>query len=119
MHKLTLFDCQACIWYMPEWLCSFQQLVFVCDKCSKLRHFEKANYEKCNIYPVNMFCCKKTSFVGSNIARLCKHDECEHKKRLNLSTQCKISTAFCDFIPKCRNWRIFDAVKDKNKKRSK
>ena len=45
----------------------------------------KANYEKCNIYHVSMFCYIKTSFVGSKIAvmLLCKHDECEHKKRLN------------------------------------
>ena len=50
---------------------------------------------------------------------LCKHDECEHKKRLNFYTQYKISTAFCDFIPKCRNWRIVDTVKDKKEKISK
>ena len=31
VHKLTLYDCRTCIWYMPEWLCSFQQFVFVCD----------------------------------------------------------------------------------------
>ena len=44
---------------------------------------------------------------------LCKHGECEHKKRLNFCTQYKISTALCDFIPKCRSWRIVDTVKDK------
>ena len=27
VHKLTLNDCQTCIWYMPEWLFSFQQFV--------------------------------------------------------------------------------------------
>ena len=52
-----------------------------------------------NIYPVNMFCCIKTSFLVSKIARLCKHEECEHKKRLNFCTQYNISNAFCDFIP--------------------
>ena len=36
-----------------------------------------------------MFCCIQTSFVGSKVARLCKHDECEHKKMLNLCTQYK------------------------------
>ena len=68
----------------------------MCAKCGYLRQFEKKKYDKCNIhvYPVNMFCCIKTSFVWSKIARLCKHDECEYKKRLNLSTQYKISTAF-------------------------
>ena len=29
VHKLTLYDCRTCIWYMPEWLCSFQQF-FLC-----------------------------------------------------------------------------------------
>ena len=53
-----------------------------------------------------MFCCIKTSFVLPKIARICKHVECEHKKRLNFCTHYKISTAFCDFIPKCRNWRL-------------
>ena len=48
---------------------------------------------------------------------LCKHDECEHKKRLNFCTQYKISTALCDFIPKCRSWRIVVTVKDKKKKK--
>ena len=37
---------------------------------------------------------------------LCKHDECEHKKRLNFHTQYKISTAFCNFIPKCKVGRL-------------
>ena len=55
--------------------------------------------------------------MWSKIARLCKHDECEHKKRLNFSTQYKIFTAFCDF--KCRSWRIVNAVKDKKKERKK
>ena len=63
-----------------------------------------------------MFCCIKTSFLGSKIARLCKHDKCEHKKMLNLCIQDKISTAYCNFIPKCRSWRIVDAVKDKTEK---
>ena len=65
-----------------------------------------------------MFCCIKTILEGSKIARLCKDDECEHKKRLNFWTKYKISTAFCDFIPKCTNWRIVNAVKDKKQKRS-
>ena len=48
------------------------------------------------------------------------HDgECELKKRLNFCKQYKIFTAFCDFIPKCRSWRIVDAVKDKKKKEKK
>ena len=71
------------------------------------------------MYPINMFCCIKTSFVGSKIARLCKHDECEHKKGLNFYTQYKTSSAFCDFIPKCRNWRIVDAFKDKKQQKRK
>ena len=71
------------------------------------------------MYPVNMFCCIKTSFVWSKIARICKHVECEHKKRLNFCTQYKISTALCDFIPKCRSWRIVDTVKDKKEKKKK
>ena len=57
--------------------------------------------------------------MGSTIARLCKHDECELKKRLNFCKQYKIFTAFCDFIPKCRSWRIVDAVKDKKGKKIK
>ena len=40
-HKLTLYDWYTCIWYMPEWLCLFQQFVFVYDKCSNLMQFEK------------------------------------------------------------------------------
>ena len=50
------------------------------------------------------------------------HDgECELKKRLNFCKQYKIFTAFWDFIPKCRSWRIVNAVKDKkiNKKEIK
>ena len=79
----------------------------------------KAYYEKCNICPVKMFCYIKTSFVGSKIV-VWKHDECEHKKRLNFCTQNKISIALnCDLTPKCRSWRIVDAVKDKIEKRSK
>ena len=38
----------------------------------------------------------KNFFRGVKIAWLCKHDECEHKKMLNLCTQYKISTAYCD-----------------------
>ena len=72
------------------------------------------------LYPVSMFCYVKTSFVGQKLL-FCKHDECEHNKRLNFYTQYKISTAFCDFIlvPKCRSWRIVDTVKDKKEKTSK
>ena len=48
------------------------------------------------------------------------HDgECELKKMLNFCKQYKIFTAFWDFIPKCRGWRIVDAVKDKKKKKKK
>ena len=56
--------------------------------------------------------------MGSKIDRLlvCKHDECELKKGLNFCKQYKIFTAFCDFIPKCRRWRIVDVVKDKKNK---
>ena len=36
---------------------------------------------------------------------------------LNFCKQYKIFTAFCDFIPKCRSWRIVDAVKDKKKEK--
>ena len=68
------------------------------------------------VYPVNVFCCIKTPFVGSKIARLFKHDECGHKKMLNFCTQYKLSTAFCDFIPKCRSWQIVNAVKDNTEK---
>ena len=88
----------------------------MCDKCSKFSAIRKTNYEKCNIYPVSMFCYIKTSFVGSKLL-LCKHDDCEHKKRLTFYTQYKISTAFCDFILKCRSWRIVDMVKDKKKEK--
>ena len=59
-----------------------------------------------------MFCFIKLHSWGQK-SLLCKHDECEHKKRLNFYTQYKIATAFCDFIPKCRSWRIVDTVKDK------
>ena len=82
----------------------------MCDKCKKKLAIRKANYEKCNIYPVSIHS------WGQKLL-LCKHDECEHKKRLNFYTQYKISTAFCDFIPKCRRWRIVDTVKDKKKKK--
>ena len=41
VHKLTLYDCRTCIWYMPEWLCSFQQFVFMCDKCINLGQVKK------------------------------------------------------------------------------
>ena len=64
-----------------------------------------------------MFCYIKPLFVGSKIAVM-KHDECEHKKRLNFYTQYKISTAFCNFIPKCRSWRIVETVKDKKKEKN-
>ena len=45
--------------------------------------------------------------------------ECELKKRLNFCKQYKIFTAFWDFIPKCRSWRIVDAVKDKKERKKK
>ena len=44
--------------------------------------------------PCKKNCCIKTSFVGSKIDRLCKHDECELKKMLNFCKQYKIFTAF-------------------------
>ena len=48
------------------------------------------------------------------------HDgECGLKKRLNVCKQYKIFTAFWNFIPKCRSWRIVDAVKDKKEKKKK
>ena len=57
-------------------------------------------------------------FKGVFITRTCLHDgECELKKRLNFCKQYKIFTAFWDFIPKCRSWRIVDAVKDKKEKK--
>ena len=57
---------------------------------------------------------------GVFITRTCLHDgECEPKKRLNVCKQYKIFTAFWDFIPKCRSWRIVDAVKDKKRKEKK
>ena len=85
-------------------------------KCSNLGQVKKANNEKFNVIPCKNNSCTKTSFVGSKVDRLCKHDECELKKRLNCCKQYIIFTAFCDFIPKCRSWRIVDAVKDKQKK---
>ena len=57
---------------------------------------------------------------GVFIIRTCLHDgECELKKRLNFCKHYKIFTAFWDFIPKCRSWRIVDAVKDKKKEKKK
>ena len=57
MHKLTLYDCRTCIWYMPQWLCSFQQFVFVCDKSlhenANLRFF--TNICKCKQLPLVIF----------------------------------------------------------------
>ena len=41
------------------------------------------------------------------------------EKRLNFCKQYKIFTAFWDLIPKCRSWRIVDAVKDKKKKKKR
>ena len=90
--------------------------LFLCAINVEFLAIRKANYEKCNIYPVSMFCYIKLHSWGQKLL-LCKHDECEHKKRLNSYTQYKISTAFCDFIPKCRSWRIVDTVKDIKKKR--
>ena len=89
--------------------------LFLCAINVAILAIRKANYDKCNIHPVSMFCYIKTSFVGSNMA-VCKHGECEHKKRLNFCKQYKISTVLCDFIPKCRSWRIVDTIKDKKKK---
>ena len=66
-----------------------------------------------------MFCYIKKLHSWDQILLLCKHGECEHKKRLNFCTQYKISTAVCDSIPKCRSWRIVDTVKDKKKERKK
>ena len=93
----------------------------MCDKCSNLRDFEKQIMRNVIYLPCKHVLLHKNFILGVKIARLCKHDECEHKKRLNFCTQYKISTAFCGFIPKCRTWRIVDAVKDKKrrKKRSK
>ena len=51
-------------------------------------------------------------------AKIDRH-ECELKKRLNFCKQYKIFTAFWDFIPKCRSWRIVDAVKDEKKRKKK
>ena len=59
-----------------------------------------------------MFCYIKNHSWDQKLL-LGKHDGCEHKKRLNFCTQYKISTAFCDFTPKCWSWRIVGAVKDK------
>ena len=57
---------------------------------------------------------------GVFITRTCLHDgECELKKRLNFCKQYKIFTAFWEFIPKCRSWRIVDAVKDKKREKKK
>ena len=62
----------------------------------------------------------KVGCKGVFITRTRLHDgECELKKRLNFCKQYKIFTAFWDFIPKCRSWRIVDAVKDKKKEEKK
>ena len=61
----------------------------------------------------------KNLICGIKIDRLSKHDECEYKKRLNFCKQYKIFTAFRDFIPKYRSWRIVDVVKDKKRKKKK
>ena len=37
--------------------------------------------------------------------------------RLNFCTKYKISSALCDFLPKCRSWRIVNTVEDKKKKK--
>ena len=68
--------------------------------------------------PVNPSFTIKVGCKGVFITRTCLHDgECELKKRLNFCKQYKIFTAFWDFIPKCRSWRIVDAVKDKKKRK--
>ena len=102
----------------------------MCDKCRNFRQFEKqilrnVIYVHIYMYPVNMFCGIKTSFVWSKIARICKHVlgyasmlSVNTHERLNFCTQYKISTALCDFIPKCGSWRIVDTVKDKKKKKN-
>ena len=46
------------------------------------------------------------------------HDLC-FRAKIRVCKQYKIFTAFWDFIPKCRSWRIVDAVKDKKKKKKK
>ena len=62
----------------------------------------------------------KVGCKGVFITRTRLHDgECELKKRLNFCKQYKIFTAFWDFIPKRRSWRIVDAVKDKKKEEKK
>ena len=67
---------------------------------------------KPQFYYINVGC------KGVFITRTCLHDgECELKKRLNFCKQYKIFTAFWDFIPKCRSWRIVDAVKDKKREK--
>ena len=42
--------------------------LFLCAINVATLAIRKANYEKCNIYPVSMFCYVKTLFVGSKIA---------------------------------------------------
>ena len=73
------------------------------------------------VYPCKpQFYYIKVGCKGVFITRTCLHDgECELKKRLNVCKQYKIFTAFWDFIPKCRSWRIVDAVKDKKKRKKK
>ena len=66
------------------------------------------------IYPVKYFAAKKPHSWGQKLI-----GECELKKRLNFCKQYNIFTAFWDFIPKGRSWRIVDAVKDKKKEKKK
>ena len=91
----------------------------MCDKCSNFRQFEKQIMRNVIYIPCkNVLLHKKLHSWGQKVL-LCKHDVCEHKKRLNFCTQYKISTALCDFISKCRSWRIVDTVKDKKEKNIK
>ena len=88
----------------------------MCDKHRNLRHFEKQIMRN---VPCKHVLLHKNIIRVVKIARICKHVECEHKKRLTFCTQYKISTAFCAFIPKCKNWQIVVAVKEKEEKKIK
>ena len=81
----------------------------------------KSKNKKKNVYPCKpQFYYIKVGCKEVFIIRTCLHDgECELKKRLNFCKQYKTFNAFWDFIPKCRSWRIVDAVKDKKKEKKK
>ena len=84
------------------------------DLCFRAKIRKKVYPCKSQFYYIKVGC------KGVFITRTCLHDgECELKKRLNVCKQYKIFTAFWDSIPKCRSWRIVDAVKDKKKKKKK